>query len=141
MALHREECVEHRLRTSFEQRLVPELQELVDGDELVVEGDRLGRDGEQARVQVLQQDHVQLANEFRGAIVALHQLLARPLGLRVDQRELAGERVLLVEDEPVLAAAREVMEPDAQLADESLLPRYRARFLRREQARLGDLAP
>ena len=34
----------------------------------------------QPRVQVLQQDRVDLAHELRGAVVALHQLLARALG-------------------------------------------------------------
>ena len=49
--------------------------------------------------------------------------------------------VLLVENEPVLASAREVMKPDAQCAEEPLLPRHRTRFLGREEPRDGHFAP
>ena len=92
-------------------------------------------------MQVLQQDHVDLAHELGRAIVALHQLLGGAPRRRVDQAELARERALLVEHEPVLAAAGEVVQAHAQRADEALLARHGARLVHRDEAGLRQLAP
>ena len=43
LALHRQERVEHRRGPTLEQRLVADVQELVDREKLVVDGDWLGR--------------------------------------------------------------------------------------------------
>ena len=99
------------------------------------------RDREEPRVQVLQQDDVDLAHELCRAVVALHQLLARDFRRRVGEPELVRERVLLVEDEPILAPTCEVVQPHAQASDEPLLAGNRARLLARDQARLRELAP
>ncbi len=120
--LQRQKRIEHGGRPAFEQRFVTEIEELVDGDELVVDRDRFSRHREQFRVQVLQEDHVRLADDFRGPVIALHQLLAGAFRRGVGELELARERVLLVEHEPVLAPARKVVKPNAQGADEPLLP-------------------
>ena len=94
-----------------------DVEQLVDHLEIGVERRRLGARRKQPRVQVLQQDHVDLAHELGRAVVALHQLLARALGRRVDEPDLARERVLQVEHQPVLAAAGEVVQAHAQRAD------------------------
>ena len=69
-------------------------------------------------MQVLQQDHVDLPDELRSTVVALHQLLARALRRRVGKPELARQRVLQIEDEAVLAPAGEIVEAHAQRPDE-----------------------
>src|SRR5215203_1031534 len=92
-------------------------------------------------MQILQRDHIDLAHELRCAIVALHQLLARTLLAVVGESELRGKRILLIEDEPVLAAASEIVEPDAQCADHAFLPRHHACFAHRDEARMRKLTP
>ena len=141
MALHREERVEHRRRARLEQRLVADVEKLVDRLERVVDGYRLVLCRKEPRVQVLQHDDVDLPHELRRAVVALHQLLARGFRRRVGETELARERILLVEHEPVLAPSREIVEPHAQPSDQPLLPRNGARLLARDEARPRQLAP
>ncbi len=141
MALHREERIEHRRRALLEQRLVADVEKLVDRLERVVDRDRLVARRKEPRVQVLQQDDVDLADELRRAIVALHQLLARGSRRRVGEAELARERILLVEHEAVLAPSGEIVEPRAQSPDQPLLPRDGARLLARDEARPRQLAP
>jgi hypothetical protein len=71
----------------------------------------------------------------------LHQLFARAVLLIVDEAQLPGERVLLVEYEAVLAAPGEVMQPHPQAADQLLLARQDPRFAHRDQAGMRQLAP
>ena len=77
-----------------------------------------------------------------GAVVALHQLLAARCAARVStQTELRRERGLQIEHQPVLAPAGEIVQPDAQLADEALLCANRARLAPRDEAGARELAP
>ncbi len=56
-----------------------------------------------------------------GPVVALHQLLARQPVRAVVQPELPGERRLEVEQQPVFAPARTVVQADAQRLQELLV--------------------
>ena len=114
MPLYRQERIEHRAGSALEQRLVAKMEELVDRDVVIVDRNGLRRHWKQPRMQVLQQDDVDLADELRRTVIALHQLLARPLRRRVGETDLARQRVLQIEDEPVLAATGEIMQPHAQ---------------------------
>ena len=130
---------------SGEAFLVDHVQQFVDGLEVGV--DRLDRNlrREQAKMQVLQQDDADLPDRFGGAVIALHQLLRRAAVRRIDQAHLARQRhVLHVEHEAIFATIREVMQPDAQLVEEPLVPARDVaptRFERRHQAVLGELGP
>ena len=104
-------------------------------------GTGFGGNRKQARVQVLQQDHVDLPDELRRAVVALHELLARAFRRSVGEAELARQRVLQIEDEAVLAAAGEIVQAHAQRADESFLARDGARLLHRDEAGFREVAP
>ena len=121
MTHHRQESVEHRRGPPLEERLVANIEQLVDRLARVVDRHRLGRDGEEPCVQVLQQDDVDRTDELRRPVLALHQLLARGLRRCVGEPELARKRILLVEHEAVLAPARQVVQPHAQPADQPLL--------------------
>ena len=79
--------------------------------------------------------------DLRGAVVALHQLLARAPRRRVGEPELVRERALQVEHQAILAPAREIVEPHAQRADQPLLPRHGARLLQRDQPGAREVAP
>src|SRR4030095_2518366 len=68
MPLHREKGVEHRFRPAFEQRFVTNIEQLVDDGEIVIDGNRLGGNRKQTRMQILQQDYVDLPDELRRAI-------------------------------------------------------------------------
>src|SRR4029453_11578451 len=122
MPLHREKGVEHRFRPALEQRFVTNIEQLVDDGEIVIDGNRLGGNRKQTRMQILQQDYVDLPDELRRAIVALHQLLARPFRRRIGETELPRQRILQIEHEAILAAAGGIMETNAPRADETFLP-------------------
>jgi hypothetical protein len=92
-------------------------------------------------MQVLQQQRVDLAHQLGRAVIALHQLLARAFGGAVGEPELGGERRLQVEHQPVLAPSRQIVQPNPQIGDRSLLTRHRAGLRRRHQAVAGELAP
>ena len=141
VALHEQEGVEHRAGPPREHALVANVQELVDRLELVVDRDRRRGDREQPRVQVLQQDRAHLPHQPRGAVVALHQLLARAPGRRVFVAQLPRERRLLVEHEPVLPPPGEVMQAHAQRADHALLARNGTRLGHRHQPGARELRP
>ncbi len=140
-ALQHQEGVEHRRRTPREQVLVAHVQQLVDALPLVVDRHRRRRGGVEARMDVLQQDDVDLPHQLGGAVIALHQLLARAARRRVGEAQLARERRLQVEHQAILAAIREVVQPYAQAADEALVPRHGARFRHRHQIVPRELAP
>ena len=57
-------------------------------------------------MQVLQQDDVHLPHDLGRAVVALHQLLARAPRRRVGEAQLARQRILHVEHQPILAPVR-----------------------------------
>src|SRR5439155_22707999 len=75
MLLERQEAFEYRRGPLDEQRVVLQIEQFIHGLKIRIDGPNLDFRGEQARVQVLQQYHIDLANRFRGAIVALHELL------------------------------------------------------------------
>ena len=89
---------------------------------------------QQARLEVLQQDRVQLRDALRRLVVALHHRFARAPMRRVGVAELRGERRLYVEDDAVLAPAGEVMQPDAQVLQQPLVLRELARLVALDQA-------
>ncbi len=134
-------ALEDRRRSLHEQRFVLEIEQLVDDLEIGVEIADLDLRGKQPAVQVLQQDHVDLTDRFGGAIVALHQLLGRAPDGRVGEAHLARERSLHVEDQAILAAARHVVQANAQLVDQPLVTCDLARFMHRHQLVSRQFAP
>src|SRR6476469_18586 len=108
MPLQREERVEYRPRIRGEELLVADVEQLVDAPELIVDGDRRDGGGVKLPVQVLQEQRIDLSHDLGGAVVALHQLLAGALRRRVGEIELARERRLQVEHEPILATSGKI---------------------------------
>ena len=139
--LHHQERVQHRRRAPQEEIGIGDVEQLVDLPEVVVDRHGLGGRRVEPRVHVVQQHGVDLAHQFRRAVVPLHQLLARALRARVDEPELRRQRALRVEHQPVLAPAQQVVEPDAHRADQALLPRHGARLAGRHEAVARELAP
>ena len=92
-------------------------------------------------MNVLQENRVGLAHQLGGAVIALHQLLARAPGRRVGESELARQRALLIEDQAILTAASEIMKAHAKSADEAFVPSHGARFGSRHQAVTCELPP
>ena len=141
MHLQRDKAIQNRRRALAEQIVVAEVEQLVDRLKIVV--DRLHRElrGEQASVQVLQQDDADLAHRFRRAVVALHELLGRAPMRRVHQAQLLRQRGLDVEYQTVLAPVGEIVKADAQIVDQPLMPGDLARFRGGHQAVRGKRAP
>ena len=93
------------------------------------------------RSQVLEQDHVQLRNRLGSPVIALHQLLAREAVRLIAHAELGCERRLMIEEQTILAPARDVVEPYAQHAEEALVALDVARFLGGDEAPLRQIRP
>ena len=84
------------------------------------------RAGNEPRVQVLQQDDVDLPDRLGGAVVALHQLLATRAGAACRASPISrASAVCTSNTQPVLAPAGEVVQADAQLCEEALVARDR----------------
>ncbi len=139
--LHHQERVEHGRRTPREQVFVAHVEQFVHRLEFVVERDRRRGGRVQPRMQVLQQDDVDLPHQLGGPVVALHQLLAGPLRRRVDQVELLRQRRLLVEHQAILAPAGQVVQAHAHRADEAFLPGNGARLARWSSGRAARVRP
>ena len=141
MPLQQQESFEDRGRPRGEEFLVPNIEKLVDRLEVGI--DRLHADlrREQAGVQVLQKDDVDLPNRLRGTVIALHELLGRASRCGIDESQLAGERALDVEHQSILAPAGKIVQPDAQIVDQPLVPREIACFGRSHQAVRSQIAP
>ena len=75
------------------------------------------------------------------AVVPLHQLLARAPRRRVHEAELAREPALLIEQQPVLAAIGEKVQPHAQRLQRALVPREPGGLLLGDDAVLREIAP
>jgi hypothetical protein len=119
--LQREETFEYRRRAPDEQLLVDEIQQLVDGLKIRVDRPRGKLGGKQPGMHVLQQHDADLANRLGRPVIALHQQFGRaPLG-SVGQPEVASERGLHIEHQPILAATGKIVQADAQVAQQPLL--------------------
>src|SRR5690606_22014769 len=100
-----------------------------------------GRPRREARLEVLQEDGVQLRDGLRREVVALHHRLACPPVLGPGVAVLLGKRLLVVEHDAVFAPSREVVEPDAQVLEGRLVPRELARLVLLDQAVRREVAP
>jgi len=126
--LHHQERIEHGRRALREQAFVAHVEQFVHRLEFGIERDRRRGSRVQPRMQVLQQDDVDLPHQLGGPVIALHQLLAGPLRRRVGHVELFSQRRLLVEHQSILAPAGQVVQAHADRADEPFLPGNGARL-------------
>ena len=124
-----------------EELVVPDVEQLVDRLEIGVDRLHVHLRREEAGVQVLEHDDIELAYRFRRAVVALHQLLRCAPGRRVREGELARECCLHIEDQPVFAPACEIVQADAEVVDQPLVSRELPRLRRCHQTVRRNLAP
>ena len=141
MLLQLEEALQDCAGPLGEELLVPDVEQLVDRLEIGVDRLHVHLRRKEAGVQILEHDDVELANRFGRAVVALHQLLGGAPRRRVREAELARECRLHVEDQPILAPAGEIVQADAQVVDEPLVPRELPCLRRSHQAVSRNLAP
>ena len=142
MLLQRQERVEHRRRAALEQPLVAHVEQLVDALEIARRSaiGAVGR-GIKPRVQVLQQDRVELAHDLGRPVVALHQLLARALRRRVGAAR-ARARARSAGRTPAGPRAGRRGSAGGRAARRSSAPaRDRRAPRRRHQAAARELAP
>src|SRR6185503_10920559 len=139
---HEEEALEDRGRRALEGVLLLDVEELAAHLEALVQRARLGvRARREARLEVLQQDRVELRHAFRGLVVALHHRFARAPRRRVLEAELGGEGALQVEHQPVLAPAGEVVQADAQVLQMRLEPGELPRLVALDEPVADEVAP
>ena len=121
---------------------VARFQQLVRGLKALIEDFRLGiLAGEQLHCDILQQQGIELSDRLGGAVIALHQLLACALGRRVGVAELRGKSALVIEQQTVFPASGDVMQADAQFAQEFLVAGELARLGRGDQLARRELHP
>src|SRR5690606_15698952 len=96
---------------------------------------------EQRRFHVLDEDGVELRDRLRRAVVALHEHLAGAASVPGGDAVLTCQRVLVVEQNALLAAAGEQVQAQAQPLEEVLLPSEAQRFAPRDQPALGEIEP
>src|SRR5438445_12493805 len=90
---------------------------------------------------VLEQYGIQLSDRLRCAEIRLHQLLAGAPVRSGGIAELSCQALLEVEQQPILAACRGVVQAHAQVLEQSVMPMRLARFLRCNQAALRQFRP
>ena len=90
-------------------------------------------------VEVLQQDVVHLPQFEDVAVVVVHELLDSQLRVGVAVAEALGEGTLVVEQEPVLLAGRDQVQPETDAAQELAALREPAPLLGREIALAREL--
>ena len=107
---HEQEALEDRERLARERVLALDVQQLTAHLEALVQRARLGvRPRREPRLQVLQEDGIELRHAFCRLVVTLHHRFARaPVGA-VGEAHLLGERRLHVEHQAILAPSGEVM--------------------------------
>ena len=91
--------------------------------------------------QVLQHDGVEQLNLLRGAVEALHQLLAGAPGRRIGKPVFLGQCGLKIEQQAVFPPRSQVMQPHPQFGKRGLVALQLPRFLAREDALFGEIAP
>src|SRR5215472_2323784 len=128
MLLQQEEAIENGSGPTRKNLVVAQIEKLVDSLELLVDGYHLHLGWEQPRMQVLQQDDVELADRLGSAVVALHEQLGGAPRWRIREPELVRQRGLHVEHEPIFSSSSEVVQPHAELVEESLVPQNLARL-------------
>ncbi len=143
LVLHQQqEAFENRKRLLVEQVFAHDFQPLAPDAKALVERSR--RDvglGRKALLQVLQNDGVELRHALRRLVVALHHRFACAPVRAVAIAELRGERGLHVEHQAVLAAAGEVVEPNAHVLQQRFALRELPRFIPLDQALRDQVAP
>jgi hypothetical protein len=127
--LHEQEALQNRARLALEQILAARLQQGAARLEALVQYARRGaRRRREARLQVLQQDRVQLRDRLGVAVIVLHQQFARAAATAGGVAALGRERVLVIEGDAVLAPAGEVVQADAQVLQHRFVAREAQRF-------------
>ena len=116
-----QEAFEHRARVALEDPLVAHVEQLAHALEAFVDVDRHRvAVGEERDPEVEHQDGVELGHLLGRAVVLLHEDLRGPAGFGGLAAEQAGEGLLVVEQQAVLAAAGEVMQADPYVLQEAL---------------------
>ncbi len=140
--LQQQETLQDRVRIPPEHPWVARVEELAHRLEALV--DRFRRrigSGENRGAEVLKQGRVQLRDRLRRPEVALHEELARALRRRGREAERLRERVLIVEEDPVLAPPREQMEADAHPREPLRVALELDRLLARDELARRQRAP
>ena len=140
--LQQQKRFEHGARFAPEEPFVARFEQLVVAIEARVDfADRAAAHGENKGAEVLQHDGVQLTDFQRGAVKALHQMLARtPVG-GVAQPHLRRQRGLHVEHQALFAPPREVMQADAQVLQKCFVLPEQARFAAGDDFALDEIRP
>ncbi len=140
--LHEQEALEDGARLALEQILAARLEQRATRLEALVQRARCRlRAGREARLQVLQQDRVELRNRLGMPVVALHEQFARAPRSRSRVAALLRERILVIEGDAVFAPAGQVVQADAQVLQRGFMARKPLRFALLQQLLLRQVAP
>ena len=78
----------------------------------------------ETRAQVFLHDIVYLRHRLGGAVITLHQLLAGEAVRAIGEAELFRQRGLQVEDQPIFAASRQIVQAHAHRVQEAFVALY-----------------
>ncbi|CUK07277.1 Uncharacterised protein [Achromobacter sp. 2789STDY5608615] len=142
MLLHHQEGAQQQRGVPLEAVVADDVETVAQVAEIVVDVVRVAVGArEQAFLDVLHQDAVELRHQARGPVVALHQqLAAAPRGGGVDAVDL-GQGRLQVEQHAVFAAPGQQVQLDAQALEGLFGLAQVARLGRGQQACLRHRAP
>ena len=132
--LQKHEQLQQRGRIAGEHLGMGDLEIVVTDLEARVDGDRRPALGQNRLAKQLQQHFVEQAHVHHGAVVLLHELLDREREARILVAEELGELDLVVEQQAVLAAAGEHVQPEPYLPEERLARLELAQLLARQKA-------
>ena len=142
MLHHQQEALEDRARIAVEQGFVGRLEQLAAHLKALVQRTRRrGRLRGEQRLEVLQQDRIELRDGFRRAVIPLHQALAGTPLLVAAQPALLCQRVLMIERHAILAPAGKVVQPDAQVLQDFLMAHQLQGFIAHDQPFALQVAP
>ena len=136
--LHDQKAFQNCGGFALEQVIGARIEQLVDTLEALI--DNLGLlvlAGKDSGSQVLQQNSIQLGDGLGSPVVALHEHLARATVRSGRKSEFAGDAVLIIEQQPVLAPSGGVVERDSNLLEQPLVPGKLARLGQRNKFALG----
>ena len=138
MLLHDKKALEDRRRLAFEQVGGVRFEQFADPPELLADLRTVGIPRRKDfGTHVLEQYGIQLGDGFRRAKIGLHQLLAGAMVCSRGIPEIARQAVLVIEQQPVLAAPRGVVQAHAQVLKQPVMPLQLARLLQGNQAAPG----
>src|SRR3569832_941835 len=118
-----------------------DIDQAVDFIEMSIDWLRLSLLRKELRLNVLQQDGIELGDGLRRPVIMLHQIFTGAPCIRRLEAEGLRNRRLHIEYQPVLASPGMNMQPDPDILERALLLRQLTRLGRGDQSSFRELAP